>query len=97
MLVKHPALALAVKMLVQRLQRSDDMAAKCIEMLDFLAFSRKFIRVLGSDKAFGEVILPSRVILSIKKMRTWLQTCAQRSRESGGWQHQVERNSASQI
>jgi len=55
MLVKHPGLALVVRMLVQRLQRSDDMGANCIEMLDFLAFSRKFIRVLGSDKAFGEV------------------------------------------
>ena len=55
MLVKHRALGLVVRMLVHRLQRSDDMAAKCIEMLDFLAFSRKFIRVLGSDKNFSEL------------------------------------------
>jgi len=46
MLVKHPGLGLVVKMLVLRLQRCDDMAAKCIEMLDFLAFSRKFIRYI---------------------------------------------------
>jgi hypothetical protein len=57
MLVKHSALASLMKMMVQRLAsgRCDEMAAKCIEMLEFLSFSRKFIRVLGTDKAFGDV------------------------------------------
>lgn len=68
-LVKHPALVLVVKMLVQRLQRSDDMAAKCIEMLDFLAFSRKFIRVLGSDKAFGDVRESTAELVLIRAVR----------------------------
>ena len=55
MLATHTALGTLVKTLVQRLQRCDEMAAKCMEMLDFVAFSRKCIRVLGSHKAFGDV------------------------------------------